>query len=90
MVYDLNISEYDERVTEIMVELFYARNKADLIGKEQVENPHKEAKETVKKVMSNMMEGINNEFDESRVDKIIDGKRNIDGKTEEENIGDVF
>lgn len=74
--YNLPLEEYDQKMMAVMIEMFYARNKADLI-QEGVDNPHHQALEKVKDVMGKMMKAINSSFNPQMVEDVIQRKRKV-------------
>lgn len=70
--HSMPVYRYDDKMVEIMAELFYARNKTDIIGEP---NCHEQALQTTMEVIRKMMEVVSDEFDPQQVRRVIESKR---------------
>lgn len=70
--HNMPVERYDDKMVEIMAEMFYARNKSDLIGEA---NSHEQAVQTTMEVMRQMMEVVSDDFNSEKVRRIIERKR---------------
>lgn len=79
--YDMGIEEYDEVVIELIIELFYARNKA---GHLDYANAHEMAVNDIVPVVQKLFKAIGDEIPEEYIMQVVSEKRGIQLEEEEE------